>query len=290
MERFISDQIDELRSDNVHGAGWLSRKSIDILKMAVQQNCEDAVSGFIEDIRITAAAIAGARPSMISISNYINQFLNYIIAASQNINRVDLLRSFAVDKGNQLLTKSRESSLKAAEHGAKTIGSRAAAITCSYSSTVCETFKIAHDNLNHLRVIAAESCYGKNSYGYITAEQLGKHGIAVTVIKDNEIVKYIGGTDLALVGADSILADGTLINGIPTYNLAKACSEEGIPFYCICETAKFDIHKINNNRSKPEPGFEKIPPDLIAGVITEDGIMNPYRVISYIDEVNSLSL
>ena len=102
--------------------------------------------------------------------------------------------------------------------------------------------------------------------------------------------KYIKDASLALVGADSILPDGTLINGIPTSNLAKAASNNGIPFYCVCETAKFDIQNDRSKQNKLEPGFETIPLELITGIITEEGLMNPDQIIDSIIKINRLSL
>ncbi|MFC1846212.1 translation initiation factor eIF-2B [Chloroflexota bacterium] len=281
MNSLIVDHINELKNDSLHGAGWLSRKSIQIMQLAIQQTGAVTVSDFIAETKITAAEIARARPSMISITNYINQFLKHIIISSQHTNELELLKKLALTKCNELLKRSEESSLKAAEHGSKVIGKGDIVMTCSYSSTVCETIKIAYTQLNELQIIAAESIYGRNNYGHITAKQLGQYNIAVTVVKDDEINKRVQDVSLALVGADTMLADGTLINGIPTYVLAKACSEQRIPFYCICETAKFDLLNYRDKHFKPEPGFEKTPPALITGIITEEGVMSPDQVINY---------
>ena len=96
--------------------------------------------------------------------------------------------------------------------------------------------------------------------------------------------------DKALVGADSILADGTLINGRPTSNLAKAASDKKIPFYCVCETNKFDIQNHRSKHDELEPGFEMIPSTSITGIITEQGLMNPDQVIDFIAEADKSPL
>lgn len=226
---------------------------------------------------------------MISIDNYINQFLNQVIAAAEKTDQLELLRSFALTKGSELIKQSEESPLKAAEFGAKMIGNGDVVITCSYSSTVCQTLKIAHSELVQFQVIAAESKYRGNNYGDITAEQLGQYNVAETVIKDNELNRHMQDATIALVGSDSILPDGTLINGIPTHKLAKASSNKRIPLYCICETAKFCIQNYESKHRNPEPGFERIPLSLITGIITEKGIMYHDQVINYIAETNLTS-
>jgi translation initiation factor 2B subunit (eIF-2B alpha/beta/delta family) len=286
MNRLITDQINELKNDRLHGASWLSRKSINILQMAIQESNMATVSDFIADMKTTATEIAKARPSMISIDNYINQLLNYVIAAAQKTDQLELLRSIALIKGSELIKQSEESPLKAAEFGAKMISNGDVVITCSYSSTVCQTLKIAHSELVQFQVIAAESKYKDNNYGVIMAEQLRQHNVAVTVIEDSELNKQLQNATMVLVGADSILPDGSLINGIPTHKLAKASSKRRIPLYCICETAKFYSQNYKRKHHQPESGFERIPPTLITGIITEKGMLNHDQVINYIGETN----
>jgi translation initiation factor 2B subunit (eIF-2B alpha/beta/delta family) len=84
------------------------------------------------------------------------------------------------------------------------------------------------------------------------------------------------------VGADTILADGSLINGTSTYRLAQAASLANIPFYCICETAKFDYQNPDRKQPELEPGFELILSSLITAIITETGMIKPSDVANYI--------
>ena len=48
----------------------------------------------------------------------------------------------------------------------------------------------------------------------------------------------------AMVGADSIMDDGSLINGSPNLVIAEAAKQREIPFYVVCETTKFSALRL----------------------------------------------
>ncbi|GAG39127.1 unnamed protein product, partial [marine sediment metagenome] len=239
---------------------------------------------FIEEIKMVAAELAKARPSMISVANYTNQLLQQVMLGAQNEKDLDFLRSLAQSKAIALSKFSDEAASKAAEYGSGIIGDLDTVITCSYSSTVCEAFQLAKQKGKEFQVLVAESRTKDKAYGEITTKQLNQHRIPVQVLPDQHIHR-ISKADKALVGADSILADGSLINGTPTHALASAAKEQKIPFYTVCETAKFDTQGYIAEASEPEPGFDKTLSDLITGIITEKGIMKPSLVMAYVAQM-----
>jgi translation initiation factor eIF-2B subunit delta len=150
---------------------------------------------------------------------------------------------------------------------------------------VCKVFELAEQKETEFHVMVAESRFNEIAYGEIVAEQLREHRIPSEVIPDEKIHLRVSKANKALVGADSITADGYLINGTPTLILAQAARKRKIPFYTVCETAKFDIQGHMARAPELEPGFDKTPLDLITGIITEKGTMAPGLVISYIEEM-----
>ena len=285
MNPKVIERIDEIRNDRLHGAGWLSRQAISTLNLAVSESQADTVASFIDEIKIVAAELTEARPSMISIANYIHQLLQQVMLGAQNEKDLDSLRSLAQSKAIELTKLSEEATSKATEYGYGIIGDLDTVITCSYSSTVCEALKLAKQKGKEFQVLVAESRINDKAYGEITAKQLKQHLIPVQVVPDKYIHLRISKADKALVGADSILSDGSLINGTPTHTLASAAKEQNIPFYTVCETAKFDTQGYIAQTSEPEPGFDKTPSDLITGIITEKGIMKPSMVIAYVEQM-----
>jgi ribose 1,5-bisphosphate isomerase len=112
--------------------------------------------------------------------------------------------------------------------------------------------------------------------------------------------------DAVFVGADTILADGELINKIGTSQIALAAKEFGVPFYVCAETYKFspdslfnpDHEVIIEERDPAEvvpdqnsfkgvnianPVFDRTPPEYITEYITEIGAFKPSKVKELIE-------
>jgi len=275
MHPNIQEKINQLKNDRLHGASWLSNQAIQILAQAIQETNTGTCPEFIHELKTVAAALAEARPSMASISNNIARLVQQIMPGLQGEKQFDQAKSAAQSKVSEFMKLAQEAPLKAAQNGARMVSDRDILITCSYSSIVCTTFTIAQEKAVRFEVIVAESRYSGTCYGEISAKELRLHHVPVTIIPDEAIKRHVRKANKALVGADTIGSDGSLINGIPTNRLAQAAASAGIPFYCVCETAKFELL---TQRRKPLPlelGFERIPPDLITGIITETGIVKP---------------
>src|SRR3989304_8311282 len=71
------------------------------------------------------------------------------------------------------------------------------------------------------------------------AKDLINIGLTVKLVADSAVTSILSDVDLVLVGADSVLADGSLVNKVGTGNIAELAKARGIPVFVICETAKF---------------------------------------------------
>src|SRR5207253_10232467 len=102
-------------------------------------------------------------------------------------------------------------------------------------------------------VVIAESVDpGGNVYGRLLAGALGDSVPVVEVVPDAQIALYAGEVDRVWLGVDSILADGSLLNGTPSLALARAAHAAGITVELIGESAKIDF-----------PGFDESPRSTI---------------------------
>lgn len=142
--------------------------------------------------------------------------------------------------------------------------------------------------------------------GRLTAWELQREGIPVTLIPDTASAVSFKkkNISLAIVGADRIAANGDSANKIGTYGVAIMAKYHGIPFYVAAPTSTFDI-AIGNGDAIPieerrsdevtmcglvrvapndvqvyNPAFDVTPNELIAGIITERGILRPPYVES----------
>ncbi|MCD4823887.1 MAG: S-methyl-5-thioribose-1-phosphate isomerase [Phycisphaerae bacterium] len=135
----------------------------------------------------------------------------------------------------------------------------------------------------------------------LTAWELQQAGIDAVVITDNmagHIMKE-GKIDMVIVGSDRIAANGDAANKIGTYGVAVLAAYHNIPFYVAAPYSTFDLtlktgedipielrggEEITcgfGKRTAPHeiktycPAFDVTPAELIAGIITDRGIISP---------------
>ncbi len=135
----------------------------------------------------------------------------------------------------------------------------------------------------------------------LTTWELGKLGIPYTLIPDGAAATLMhqGKVDLVILGADRIAANGDTANKIGTYSVAVLAHHHDIPFYVAAPLSTFDFsipdgaHIPVEERAAEEVthlwgqavapagapalnlAFDVTPHDLIAGIVTEKGIMGP---------------
>jgi methylthioribose-1-phosphate isomerase len=141
----------------------------------------------------------------------------------------------------------------------------------------------------------------------LTAWELMRDGIETTIITDNMAgaLMYQGRVNFVVVGADRIAANGDTANKIGTYAVAVLAREHRIPFYVAAPLSTIDLNTLDGSsipieeRSSREvthvggsqvapdgvlvwnPAFDVTPHHLIAGIITERGILRPPYVESF---------
>jgi methylthioribose-1-phosphate isomerase len=135
----------------------------------------------------------------------------------------------------------------------------------------------------------------------LTTWELRQAGIDVTLICDSMAAQVMkeGRVQLVIVGADRIAANGDAANKIGTYGVAVLAKAHGIPFYVAAPSSTFDLNLPNGDgipieqrnprevthgfgrQTAPDgvavynPAFDVTPARLIAGLITEKGIIQP---------------
>lgn len=135
----------------------------------------------------------------------------------------------------------------------------------------------------------------------LTAWELQQHAIPLTLICDNMAAHVMkeGRVQLVIVGADRIAANGDTANKIGTYGVALLAKAHNIPFYIAAPSSTFDLtlptgdaipieqrdpREITHGfgrQTAPEgvnvynPAFDVTPAHLIAGIITDRGLIQP---------------
>lgn len=280
----LSDKIKQIESDRTTGASQISRNALGVLKFFVLTSKNQAYQSFVEDFNQVCQRLFDARPNMAPVQNLVAQ-INYEVNTMEERD-LGSVRKFAVSKIDKLCKESKHVFCKSAEWAATIIGDSVCLATCSYSSTVCETLKVAKNQGKNFKVFVAESRTHDNRFchGQFLATYLESLKIETEVFPDNKIQRYVPKTNCVLVGADSVLHDGSIINGIPTFELAVKATECKIPFYSVCETIKVNSLSYLGKRVELKQGFDVVPAHLVTGLITENGILDANDVVAVMKE------
>jgi ribose 1,5-bisphosphate isomerase len=125
----------------------------------------------------------------------------------------------------------------------------------------------------------------------------------VTLIVDGAARRYLNDVDHVLVGADSIAADGSVINKIGTSGLAVNARDRGTPIVCAAQTIKLHPGTLTGHtvdiemRAESEvidaeqaakigdptvlnPAFDVTPPRYVDAIVTERGQYPPESIVT----------
>jgi len=284
LTQMLLEKIREMETDRTSGASQIARNALNVLKLYAQTGSHKSPSEFVEELHKLGRQLSEARPNMAPVQNLVAQIVYEVAAAKQK--DLAALQRFTVARIDKLLGDSQKAVEEAAQHAANRVANSSHIATCSYSSTVCEAFKTARQQGKHFKVYVAESrsVDGQLSHGEKLAYFLKDNGITVEVFPDSNILEYISRADCVLIGADSILFGGSIINGTPSYALAAAAKECGLPVYSVCETAKANPTSFLDEAVELEQGFDRVPASLITGIVTEQGVLDQKSVASLMNE------
>lgn len=285
--------IDQIREDKVHGADWLSNAAVSVIATASLKESASTVDELHEVLWRYAIELAGCRPSMAPLVNKLGIMFN-------RLDGVDELREYrakATEIAGEILEESQNSKNLMVKHLKTVVSDANTVFTYSYSSTV----KHALHGLGVENVIVTESRPGNE--GITLAKELAGEGVNVLTGVDGMVHMYMKAADAVVVGADSVQYDGSFINKVGTKMLGYAAREQGVPFYVVCDTMKFNVlnylgQEVELEEMEPsevvEPNdnlrvrnyyFEVIPPELVTAVITEQGIMESIDIKLKMEEL-----
>ena len=278
--------IAEIRNDRTRGASELARRCLELLADAARAlPAADAVE-LEERLLALAAALSATRPSMTPIQNLLRRWRDGLrFPAELNLAAA---RRLAAERAESLITASQRAVADCAAHAAELLGPGRTVLTHSLSSTVVETCRLLKDA--GLRMIVTES--RPLEEGRRLAERLSAWNVPTVYITDTQMGLFVAQADAVLVGADSVLADGAVVNKAGTGLLALAARDRGVPFYVCCESFKWrapdDLPPELEEMAPAELGapdwpgvtvrnvyFDLTPARLVSAWITETGVRRP---------------
>ncbi|HCK81735.1 MAG TPA: translation initiation factor eIF-2B [Candidatus Competibacter sp.] len=276
----FNQKITEIREDRVRGASELARGCLAVLAQAARELPAESVAEWQKRLLQLSADLAETRPSMTPVGNLLRRW-NEGLAVDARSN-LPVARRSAAGRAEGLIERSRRAVADCAAHAARLLGSGRPIMTHSFSSTVLETCRLLKDR--ELRMIVTES--RPLEEGRRLAEQLSAWRVPTVYVTDAQMGLFVAEAAAVLVGADSVLADGAVLNKAGTYLLALAARERGVPFYVCCESFKrraaSDPPWVLEEMAATELGVPLWPEVTVRNVYFE---VTPARLVSaWIDE------
>jgi len=267
-----------LRNDRDMGAGTLARAAADeVVKLA--RLCPAEWFAKLQSLLDEAIEkLEGVRPAMAAVVNLMDDVRPLLADARSP----DELAAAIED----LIERSRQAEERVAQQVAAGIAPGWQVMTISYSGTVQRALLAAADKLQRVLV-----CEGRPLLeGRRLAAELEERGVPITLLTDAQAFALMKQADMVLLGADTVLADGSVVNKAGSTLLALAARHWGKPVVVAAESLK--IARGPSPESPPTeknpaeevwpdspPGvdvanvyFDTLPASLIDRLVTERGV------------------
>jgi ribose 1,5-bisphosphate isomerase len=293
MTNDIQQRISLVRDDREHGSRWLVREAMLILRDLAQTNTASQ-DELMRQLYAAARTLAGARPAMAALSSAVSYILN-----------VQGGPAAVAQEATRLLKEYDSAPTHIAAYAERYL--RGHLLTCSLSGTVLDVLATCRQRIEHIFVLEGRPRYE----GRTMAQELHARGLAVTLITDAQADIFLPSCQAVVVGADSVLASGDVLNKAGTALLGWAAHGHHIPFYVLCETLKISprrwsddpaLQKENLKMLEEKEGqevwhqaptgiavrnfyFDRTPANLISAWMTERGILDRSSIATIADSV-----
>jgi eIF-2B alpha/beta/delta-like uncharacterized protein len=281
-----------IAEDRYHGAEWLSNAALGtMIAIALNARADDA-DELREALKSYARRISESRPSMTPITNKLGMFYSRLPEEAA----LNELRAEATKSASMIIKESRKDRSRLVKNAESVLGEPDTVFTISDSSTVADVVL----GVGAKNVVVTES--RPQMEGRNLAERLAGDGVNVLLVVDAAAAMFMESADVAVVGADSVLYDGSFVNKVGTRTLALAARDQGVPLYVVCSTSKFNVMNylgrgVELEEKDPSevaeiegvnvrnPYFEVVPGRLVTGIITEMGVMEPLDIRRRMEEM-----
>ena len=285
----------------IRGAGKIARATARALKITAKETKVKTPAEFIKEINRTSKLLLGTRPTAVSLPNAIR----YVTLGLERARGADIqsLRKAVISRADEFIKSSNEAIARIGEIGARRISNGDVLLTHCNSQCALSVIKTAFKQGKDIEVFVTES--RPVWQGHLSVRELLKAGIPTTLIIDSAVRHFIRDIDKVIVGADSIAANGAIVNKIGTSQIALTAHEARVLFFVAAETYKFhpgtlvgrlveieerDPGEVVNLKRFPKlkvrnPAFDITPADYVDLIITERGIIPPSAAYTVIQEL-----
>jgi methylthioribose-1-phosphate isomerase len=299
----FNDVATAIRTLVVRGAPAIGVSGAFGMALAVLQSSSETLEGLLSDLENAKKILFETRPTAVNLS----WGLETIMEVAKQGKTVSEIRDTVIAKAKQMAEEDINTNKNIGKNGAElfqdddtimTHCNAGALATVAYG-TALGVIRATKESGKKIKVIATETRPVQQG-SRLTAFELKHDGIDVILIPDTAVGYTManGLVNGVIVGADRILRTGHVFNKIGTYQVATMAKQHNIPFYVAAPLSTFDLESrpedviieqrkasevtgIGDKRTAPDgidvinPAFDMTPPELISGIITENGIVKP---------------
>lgn len=300
----VDGVVEAISSMRVRGAPAIGIAAAYAMALAARSIESSSMPGFLDLLDVHATRIAAARPTAVNLGWAVQQCRDAARmcstpgqAAACILTLAHTMREHDVESNRALGRHG--AALMPGSGGILTHCNTGALATAGYG-TAFGVIRAAWESGKHPRIFHTETRPWLQG-ARLTAWEFARLGIPATLIVDSAAGALMASGSIAAVvtGADRIAANGDTANKIGTYSLAALAAANGIPFYIAApfstvdlnvrsgedipveERAALEITRLGSQPVAPEgtevwnPVFDVTPASLIAGIITERGVVRP---------------
>jgi len=298
-----NDVAEAIRTLVVRGAPAIGVSGAFGMALAALQSSSENIEDLLSDLGKAKKILFDTRPTAVNLS----WGLEKIMKIAEQGKTVSEIKNNVIEKAKKMAEDDININKKMGKNGASlfedndtimTHCNAGALATVAYG-TALGVIRATNESGKNVKVIATETRPVQQG-SRLTAFELKHDGIDVSLIPDTA-VGYTMANNLVngvVVGADRILQTGHVFNKIGTYQVATMAKQHHIPFYVVAPLSTFDLESrpedilieqrkasevtgIGDKKTAPDgidvinPAFDMTPPELISGIITENGVAKP---------------
>lgn len=265
----VEDAARDIESMDVRGAAKIARHAASALGRLASEG------GSEEEIQQAAQRLVDTRPTAVSLKNGVRYVLGGLDEGAEAVEA--RAQRFVHDA-----LRARE---RVARNGARLLEGADVVLTHCHSQAAATSLIARHDRDPFEAVITLETRPWRQ--GLITARQLAEAGLPVEFMVDAAMSLALERADAAIVGVDTIAANGDVVNKVGTSLVSLACEDAGLPFYVAGESFKVDPDAATGHDVAIE---ERDPGEVLDEPIEGVDVVNPVFDVTPAARVTQLAL
>jgi len=298
-----ASRLDDFENPKVLGASRQLSIASDLLISVAEEYRGDS-PGLVQqicDVVDYLVALRGA--SSQAVPNALNLMLDGLDDRGQT--PIDQLRALFVDQVRAYDAEAADQMRRIADYGAALAAGSKRLLAYDYSSSVAAILRTLNELGESPTVVVPEARPLDGGRRYI--EDLRESSLRFELVPDAAIGTLTRGCELALVGAETVSAEGGCYNTIGTLLVALACEYWRVPLYSPTTLVKIDTRTLHGfQRRIPSlgaphlkrltagwtaglkervvlacPDLDYVPPKLMSGFVTEVGVLPPASIAGH---------